>query len=377
MLNNSFMYSNAHNSSDYFYAFATGYNCNPLISGNKAYIIDKNHLWKGTYSINSGIFKNDDSTQKDAILLTDTDILEDGSTGSNSGSSRVDRTITIAEVDKAYEEYRIVKVQNDYYAYIAGLYVPILDDTFSDSTVVQNGTILAANERKFMSNREADYQRSLTTYTKQTASTFSMTSGILSVKPKSSTNNNGLIINETTGDKTTLTADCSLSNEVNLTVSNSSYGSVTINVDSTLTMAVHKNITAASNMSVVDNSSASKTATISTTDGSKNKTTTTISISGSTIKITSKYDSTGTSNLTINVQAGRIQVSSSGYTTSYSDSVTCTSELITHGNTYSSFNFAGQFDRGLIQFVSSSKRWKHYGFANYPKDSSLDTYYSY
>lgn len=377
MLNNSFMYSNAHSSSNYFYAFATGYNCNPLISGNKAYIIDENHLWKGTYSIDSGIFKNDDSTQKDAILLTDTDILEDGSTGSNSGSSRVDRNITIAEVDKAYEEYRIAKVQNDYYAYIAGLYVPILDNTFSDSTVVQNGTILAANERKFMSNREADYQRSLTTYTKKTASTFSMTSGILSIKPKSSTNNSGLIINETTGDKTNLTADCSLNNEVNLTVSNSSYGSVTVNVDSTLKMSVQKNITAASNMSVVDNSSASKTATISTTDGSKNKTTTTISISGSTIKITSKYDSTGTSNLTINVQAGRIQASSSGYTTSYSDSVTCTSELITHGNTYSSFNFAGQFDRGLIQFVSSSKRWKHYGFANYPKDSSLDTYYSY
>ena len=86
---------------------------------------------------------------------------------------------------------------------------------------------------------------------------------------------------------------------------------------------------------------------------------------------------TGTSNLTINVRAGRIQVSSSGYTTSYSDSVTCMNDLITHGNTYSSFNFAGKFDKGLIQFDSSSKRWKHYGFADYPRDSSLDTYYSY
>lgn len=158
-----FLYSSTNYSLDKQYALATSYNINPLISGDSAFIIDKDYCMYGTYNENTGVF-TDSSNQKMYFLKTDTDMYEEGSSGSNQ-SSKIDRNITITEVSKSYETYKILKdVSGTSYLNYCGLLVPIVT-TLPDTISFANNSEININARKFMSNANADFTVNIRTIT--------------------------------------------------------------------------------------------------------------------------------------------------------------------------------------------------------------------
>ena len=157
-----FLYDSNNYSIDKQYLFAASYNINPLISGNKAFIFDSNYDYEGSFDTHTGIFtKTIDNTKY--FLKTDQDMYEEGSLGSNQ-KSRVDWNIEIVEIEKIYEEYKIIKEKNGgYYLYYCGLYVPILSNF--DAISITTNYEITINARKFMSNENAAFQISIKTIT--------------------------------------------------------------------------------------------------------------------------------------------------------------------------------------------------------------------
>lgn len=153
-LQSGFLYDNTNQSLSTEYLFATSYNISPLISNEKAFIIDANYELEGAFDKKTCIFTN--SNNKKYFLKTDQDMYEDGSSGSNQGS-RIDRNIEISEIEQTYESYKIIKEKNGgYYLYYCGLYVPLLSE-FNSNLSISNNHEFTINARKFMSNSDALY----------------------------------------------------------------------------------------------------------------------------------------------------------------------------------------------------------------------------
>lgn len=164
---NGFLYSGDTQGIKEQYNYASYYHISPLISGNKAFILDSKWAWIGTYEKTSGIFKKegniDTSTneiviskdEKQFFLEVDTDMYEDGSSGSNQ-SSRIDRTITISSVDYSNETYKIIRSNNKYFVLYLGLYIPInSSSSVSDESTFSNGDTISVNAQKFFSNKDS------------------------------------------------------------------------------------------------------------------------------------------------------------------------------------------------------------------------------
>lgn len=128
---------------------AVHYNVVPLISNLKAYIYDGNYSLEGTYNINNGVFSYNIERY---FLKVDTDMYKDGS-GKNNQSSPIDREIQIQKIQVTYNNYLIKDINNNYYVYYVGIFVPVLTG-IDDSVTIY--TELRINGRKFHSNKDAD-----------------------------------------------------------------------------------------------------------------------------------------------------------------------------------------------------------------------------
>lgn len=162
-----FLYNRDNYSVSSQYELATSYNINPLISSNVSYLYDSSHSLEGTYNTSTGVFTASNGTSY--FLKADTDMYVDGSSGSNQ-SSKIDRALTITQIDTAFEDYRIVKdTSGSYYAYYCGIHIPVEssslpgDSNINSSTFVNNYEI-KANIRKFMSNSEATQEIDIKKY---------------------------------------------------------------------------------------------------------------------------------------------------------------------------------------------------------------------
>ena len=158
-----FLFNSENYSVDKQYAMATSYNINPLISGNTAYFIDKDNLIIGNYDKVTGVLY-DNSNGKKYFLKVDQDMYEDGSSGSNQ-DSRIDRTITLGEIETVYSDYKIIVDKNGSgYLNFCGLFVPILSE-LPETVSFGNNAEIRINARKFMSNKDASYNASIATVT--------------------------------------------------------------------------------------------------------------------------------------------------------------------------------------------------------------------
>lgn len=127
---------------------AASYNVIPLISNLKAYIYDENYSLEGTYNVNSGIFSYNSERY---YLKVDTDMYADGSKANNQ-SSPIDREVNIQRIQIIFNNYLIKDINNNYFAYYGGIYVPVLT-TIDDS--ISTYSELRINGRKFHSNIDA------------------------------------------------------------------------------------------------------------------------------------------------------------------------------------------------------------------------------
>ena len=159
----AFLYDSNNYSLEKQYTMATSYNINPIISGDRAYIIDKNNLLIGTFDKSNGVFTEINTSNK-YILKTDNDMYEDGSSGSDQ-DSRVDRNVEILQISFSNSEYKIVfDSNNTAYLYYCGLFVPVLTELPDVLSFVNNSEI-NVNARKFMSNKDASVNISIRTIT--------------------------------------------------------------------------------------------------------------------------------------------------------------------------------------------------------------------
>lgn len=157
-LQNGFFYNSNNQTLQKQYEFATSYNLNPLISGDKAFIIDNNFDLRGNFDPNEGVFHSDDG--KNYFLKMDNDMYDGGSSTSNQGD-KIDRNINIEEVSLVRSNERIVKDYNsNYYVFYSGIYIPVNNFISSgdiDTSPLPNNFEVNVNARKFMSNSGADY----------------------------------------------------------------------------------------------------------------------------------------------------------------------------------------------------------------------------
>lgn len=146
----------------YQFERAASYNINPLISNGWAYIFDSSRALRGKYV--SGVISNSDKISlknnvleyqnegKNYFLKTSTNMYEDGSVQGNQ-ESRINKIITIDEATSVNESYKTLKSSDGtYYVQYKGIYIPL--NVSLDGTTISNETILNANCRKFMSNKD-------------------------------------------------------------------------------------------------------------------------------------------------------------------------------------------------------------------------------
>ena len=167
-LHSGLFIDSGHMGIEYLYEAATSYNCNCLISGDEAFVIDANKARKGSFDAKNGIFVkesdvdilNNEITYTNStgeyFLCVDTDMYEDGSTG-NDQSSRIDRNIVITEIKESNKSGRLIQTIDDkFYVYYCGLYIPVVSE-MTEIINPSNGSTINANCRKFFSNNESDY----------------------------------------------------------------------------------------------------------------------------------------------------------------------------------------------------------------------------
>ena len=156
------LFESTNTDTKYQYERAASYNINPLISNGWAYIFDSNHAIRGEYV--SGVVSNSDdidlkngalnytSKGKNYFLKTSIHMYEDGSAEGNQ-ESRINKIITIDEATNLNGTFKILKSSDGtYYVRYKGIYMPV--NTSLDGITVSNSTILNANCRKFMSNKD-------------------------------------------------------------------------------------------------------------------------------------------------------------------------------------------------------------------------------
>lgn len=162
-ITSTFLYSkDYHGGMNDEYVTVGNYNVMPLVSNGIAYIIDPEHDLQGAFDFNSGLFS---TTSSSYVLLTDNDMFEEGSSGSNQ-SSPIDRSITVTEISKKYTSRKIVELTNgNQYAYYRGLFVPLLKTVTENE--ISSLSQINVNLRKFMSNKDTKAAtRDFTKYTK-------------------------------------------------------------------------------------------------------------------------------------------------------------------------------------------------------------------
>ena len=168
---NGFLFNADATSIDKQCEFAASYNANCLTSNNISFYFDVNNSIYGSFDNSNGLlFKDGEISVDDGrltynesslnekqtyFLYTDTDMYQNGSSGTNQYDS-VDRSLIIKQVSKYNVNTRIVQTQDGYYLYYCGIYVPVLTD-ISENTELQfaNNDTLNINAQKFCSNYES------------------------------------------------------------------------------------------------------------------------------------------------------------------------------------------------------------------------------
>lgn len=375
LFTNGFLYDNGHTSSEYFYEYAVSYNCNPLISGTKSFIIDKSRNYEGEYDTSSGLFKS--NSGENIILLPTTNMMSSGS-GKGDTSGTIDKTLDVKIVTEAYEDIRVVKIDSAYYVYYSGIYIPIIDDAF-DCETIKNDSIINVNERKFMSNKDAESMKSITKNVKHdiSSSTYSYDSGNgLSYQSIADDTNYGVQVNYTSENNTIVNVNFYSNNRGTISVNNASLGEVTMTLDSGVN-SYTKNISDSTNFTITDNISSNNTLIVNTKFNNKNlKATVVYRASSLTITIDSEIDGAATK-VVYRFNGSTIDITSSGFSSNSSTGLSLTKNILTSKETDSRVNISPLFDRCMLKFNSTTKTWQHYGFTDKPKDTTKDVYYTY
>ena len=168
---NGFLFNADATSIDKQCEFAASYNANCLTSNNISFYFDVKNSIYGSFDNSNGLLFKDGEISVDNgrltynesslnekqtyFLYTDTDMYQNGSSGSNQYDS-VDRSLIIKQVSKYNVNTKIVQTQDGYHLYYCGIYVPVLTD-ISENTELQfaNNDTLNINAQKFCSNYDS------------------------------------------------------------------------------------------------------------------------------------------------------------------------------------------------------------------------------
>lgn len=180
-ITSGFLFDGTRMNGEYQYESATSYHILPLLSGDKAFVIDSQHSAEGKFSNKTGVFSAKYSLSLDSdsnvsrsmdsslyFLKTDDDMYEEGSNPSDQ-SSRVDREVGITTIDSATysEKYSLFKDSSgQLYARIAGVNVRVLDSNLAYSESSLPSTTIQVTLRKFFSNNNTETNTSSSKYDK-------------------------------------------------------------------------------------------------------------------------------------------------------------------------------------------------------------------
>lgn len=180
-ITNGFLFDGTHMNGEYQYESATSYHILPLISGDKAFMIDSQRSTEGRFNNKTGVFSTKYSLSLDSdsnishsmdsslyFLKTDDDMYEEGSEPSNQGS-RVDREVNITKIDsQTYSErYGLFKdLSGQLYVRVGGVNVRSLDSNLTYSASSIASTTIQVTLRKFFSNNKTETNASSSKYDK-------------------------------------------------------------------------------------------------------------------------------------------------------------------------------------------------------------------
>lgn len=180
-ITNGFLFDGTHMNGEYQYESATSYHILPLISGDKAFVIDSQRSTEGRFNNKTGVFSTKYSLSLDSdsnishsmdsslyFLKTDDDMYEEGSGPSNQGS-RVDREVSITKIDsQTYSErYGLFKdLSGQLYVRIGGVNARSLDSNLTYSASSIASTTIQVTLRKFFSNNNTETNTSSSKYDK-------------------------------------------------------------------------------------------------------------------------------------------------------------------------------------------------------------------
>ena len=113
------------------YVNISSYQVLPLISNNKAYIIDSNNDIEGTYIDNINLVKNETNEKYYALIGSDTVLTDNNSNQDNP----IDRTVFIKEISNFDQEKQLLFDGTYYYVNFAGNYTKVSGVTPGDNGV--------------------------------------------------------------------------------------------------------------------------------------------------------------------------------------------------------------------------------------------------
>ena len=152
-LHSGFFYNKDNQELDAQYEFATSFNLNPLISNEKAYIIDKDYDLEGQYNISTGIFESLDGNYY--FLQAANTLYEGGSSGSAQGN-RIDKNLSITEIEEMSINNAIIKADNgNNYIYYCGTFLPTKTNINFNEISNINNFVIQVDLTKFISNLSA------------------------------------------------------------------------------------------------------------------------------------------------------------------------------------------------------------------------------
>ena len=152
-MHSGFFYNKDNQELDAQYEFATSFNLNPLISNEKAYIIDKDYDLEGQYNISTGIFESLDGNYY--FLQAANTLYEGGSSGSAQGN-RIDKNLSITEIEEMSINNAIIKADNgNNYIYYCGTFLPTKTNINFNEISNINNFVIQVDLTKFISNLSA------------------------------------------------------------------------------------------------------------------------------------------------------------------------------------------------------------------------------